>query len=212
MDSPRFDGLSPHLHALAQRGQLRRYPRGTVLIHEGDRGDSLFIVIEGRLRVYGSSAVADREVLYGYCERGDYVGEMGLDGGERSASVMALEASSCVLVQRELLLAYLREAPEFALELLAKVIGRVRQTTANLKSLALNDVYGRLKAALDAAALVQPDGSRFVPGPRTHRDWAAQLGCSREMVSRILKDLERGDYIEMLAGGMRLKRALPARW
>jgi CRP/FNR family cyclic AMP-dependent transcriptional regulator len=212
MDSPGFDGLSPHLRALAQRGQLRRYPRGTVLIHEGDRGDSLFILVEGRLRVYGSSAVADRDVIYGYCEPGDYVGEMSLDGGERSASVAAVEACVCVMVPRELLVDYLREAPEFALELLTKVIRRVRNITVKLKSLALNDVYGRLKAALEAEAKPLPDGSRLVPGQRTHRDWAAQIGCSREMVSRIMKDLERGGYVEAVADGLRLIKPLPGGW
>jgi CRP/FNR family transcriptional regulator, cyclic AMP receptor protein len=204
--------LAPSLQALAARGIQRHFPKSTVLIHEGDRGANLFILLSGRLRVYGSSAVADREVLYGYCEAGDYVGEMGLDGGERSASVLALEASLCVVVQREQLLAHLREQPEFALELLTKVIRRVRQATTSLKSLALNDVYGRLKSVVDTAATVQPDGSRWLAGGRTQRDWAAQLGCSREMVSRVMKDLERGGYVETLSTGLRVLKALPARW
>lgn len=204
--------LPESLRPLAQRGVVRHFPKGAVLIHEGDHGDALFIVLQGRLRVYGSSALADREVLYGFCEAGDYVGEMGLDGGERSASVAATESCHCVMVTRESLLAHLREHPEFALELLTKVIRRVRQTTANLKSLALNDVYGRLKTALEGEAQLQSDGTRFVPGSRTHREWAAQLGCSREMVSRVMKDLERGGYIEPLATGLQLPKALPARW
>jgi CRP/FNR family cyclic AMP-dependent transcriptional regulator len=207
-----FASLPLALRALARRGVQRHFAKGAVLIHEGDRGDSLFILLSGRLRVYGSSAVADREVLYGYCDAGDYVGEMGLDGGERSASVQAVEPCLCVLVHRDALLAHLREAPEFALELLTKVIRRVRQTTASLKSLALNDVYGRLKAALESEAQAQPDGSRLVSGQRTHRDWAAQLGCSREMVSRIMKDLERGGYVEVIDAGLRLLKRLPDRW
>jgi CRP/FNR family transcriptional regulator, cyclic AMP receptor protein len=212
MDDDLFASLPPVLQALAQRGLKRFFPKGAVLIHEGDHGDALFILLHGRLRVYGSSAVADREVLYGYCDPGDYVGEMGLDGGARSASVAASEPSHCVMVTRETLLTHLREHPEFALELLTKVIRRVRQTTASLKSLALNDVYGRLRAALEAEAQPQPDGTRFVPGARTHRDWAAQLGCSREMVSRVMKDLERGGHIELLSGGLRVPKALPQRW
>jgi CRP/FNR family transcriptional regulator, cyclic AMP receptor protein len=89
--------LPESLRPLAQRGIQRRYPRGAVLINEGDRGDTLYILLQGRLRVYGSSAVADREVLYGYCNAGEYVGEMGLDGGERSASVAAVEPCICAL-------------------------------------------------------------------------------------------------------------------
>jgi CRP/FNR family cyclic AMP-dependent transcriptional regulator len=212
MDDDLFAQLPASLQPLARRGVLRHFAKGSVLIHEGDQGDALFILLSGRLRVYGSSAVADREVLYGYCEPGDYVGEMGLDGGDRSASVAAVEACQAVMVTRETLLAHLREHPEFALELLTKVIRRVRQTTASLKSLALNDVYGRLKAVLEVQAQPQPDGTRFIAGNRTHRDWAAQLGCSREMVSRVMKDLERGGYIEPLAAGLRVPRSLPARW
>jgi CRP/FNR family cyclic AMP-dependent transcriptional regulator len=82
-----------------------------------------------------------------------------------------------------------------------------------VKSLALNDVYGRLKAVLEAEAQPQPDGTRLVPGARTHRDWASQLGCSREMVSRVMKDLERGGYVIVLdSGGLLLPKPLPPRW
>lgn len=211
-DDALFASLSPALRALARRGLQRHFPKGTVLIHEGDHGDTLFILLRGRLRVYGSSAVADREVLYGYCEAGDYVGEMGLDGGERSASVQAVEPCLCALVQRDTLLAHLREEPEFALALLTKVIRRVRQTTANLKSLALNDVYGRLRQVLENEAQPLADGSRQVPGQRTHRSWAAQLGCSREMVSRVMKDLERGGYVVPTDAGLLLTKRLPERW
>ncbi len=204
--------LPESLRPLAQRGLQRRYPKGAVLINEGDRGDTLYILLQGRLRVYGSSAVADREVVYGYCNAGEYVGEMGLDGGERSASVAAVEPCICALVHRDALIEHLRTHPEFAMELLTKVIRRVRVATANLKNLALNDVYGRLKTAVDQEAQDQPDGTRWVPGARTHRDWAAQLGCSREMISRVIKDLERGGYIEPMPGGMRVHKLLPARW
>jgi CRP/FNR family transcriptional regulator, cyclic AMP receptor protein len=76
----------------------------------------------------------------------------------------------------------------------------------------LNDVYGRLKTAVDQEAEDQPDGTRWVAGARTHRDWAAQLGCSREMISRVIKDLERGGYLEPMPNGMRVHKSLPARW
>lgn len=204
--------LSPSLRRLAARGQTHRYPKGAVLITEGDQGDALFILLSGRLRVYGSSASQNREVVYGHCEPGDYVGEMGLDGGGRSASVAALAPSWCVRVSRERLLEHLREEPEFALELLNKVIRRARTTTMGMKLLALNDVYGRLRTLLEQQAQPQSDGSRLIQPARTHKEWAAEMGCSREMVSRVLKDLERGGYLESADGGLRLLKNLPARW
>ncbi|MBB5203562.1 CRP/FNR family cyclic AMP-dependent transcriptional regulator [Inhella inkyongensis] len=213
-DCPSLDDapLSTSLKKLAQRGQATRYAKGAVLITEGDVGDTLYLLLSGRLKVYGSSASQDREVVYGHCEPGDYVGEMGLDGGARSASVQALEPSWCVRIGRQALLDHLREEPEFALELLTKVIRRVRSATQGLKQLALNDVYGRLRAQLQQGAKPQSDGSLWIEPARTHKDWAAEIGCSREMVSRVMKDLERGGYLVVEPQGLRLLRPLPLRW
>src|ERR1051325_5419858 len=128
MASGSLDDLPDPLRALVRRGIERRYPKGTLLIHEGDQGSSLFIILSGRLRAYGTNG-AGREFTYGVYGRGEYLGEMSLDGGPRSASVVTLEASVCVMVTRDTLLAHIAEHPDFALELLAKVIRRARAAT-----------------------------------------------------------------------------------
>ncbi|HEX6723523.1 MAG TPA: cyclic nucleotide-binding domain-containing protein, partial [Burkholderiaceae bacterium] len=147
----RFAALSDTVRALAERGSVRNYRKGTVLIEEGDRGDTLYVVLSGRVRVYSSNE-AGREVSYGVYGAGEYLGEMSLDGGPRSASVITLEPTACSVVQREALQAYIAEQPAFAFELLAKLIRRVRAATLSTKQLALNDVYGRLKALLESHA------------------------------------------------------------
>jgi CRP-like cAMP-binding protein len=121
--------MSDDLRELARRGELIRYPKGAVLIQEGSQGDTLYIVLDGRLRVYGSHATNEREITHGTYGPGEYVGEMSLDGGARSASVMATEPTVCSMVTRRTLEVFLAERPVFAFELLAKVIRRARAAT-----------------------------------------------------------------------------------
>ena len=206
----RFAALSDPVRALAERGVVRSYRKGTVLIEEDDRGDTLYIVLSGRVRVYSGNE-AGREVSYGVYGAGEYFGEMSLDGGTRSASVITLEATVCSVVARATLEAYIAEQPAFAFELLAKLIRRVRAATLSTKQLALNDVYGRLKALLEqhAAGGTLP---RTLDERLTHQDMASRIGCSREMVSRLMKDLQRGEYVDHDGSVIRLLRPLPPRW
>lgn len=204
--------LPPTLRALAVRGEHRSFRKGVVLIHEGEQGDNIYVILSGRMRVF-SAGDDGREITYGDYGAGEYMGEMSLDGGPRSASVETLQASRCMVITRQVLTQHLAEHPEFAFELLAKVIRRARVATLNARHLALNDVYGRLKLMLDSSALRQPDGSRLIAERMTHKDMARRLGCSREMVSRQMKDLERGGHIVVGDdGGLVIKGELPARW
>ena len=203
--------MSEALLALIERGETRRYRKGTLLIQEGDFGDTIFIILGGRLRAF-SAGDNDREITYGVYGPGEYMGEMSLDGGPRSASVITLEATTCAVVGKRTLERFLAERPEFAFELLAKVIRRARVATLNARQLALNDVYGRLKALLGALAAPTADGTPPVGERLTHQEMANRLGCSREMVSRLMKDLERGGYVEVQAYQFVLKKALPQRW
>ena len=203
--------MSAGLFALAERGEIRRYRKGTLLIQEGDQGDTIFIILSGRLRVF-SEGENDREITYGVYGPGEYMGEMSLDGGLRSASVITLEASQCAVVSRRTLERFIAERPDFAFELLAKVIRRARVATLNARHLALNDVYGRLKLLLGALAVLQADGTLRVADRLTHQEMANRLGCSREMVSRLMKDLERGGYVSVQDARLVLNKLLPQRW
>lgn len=208
---PDLSCLTESLRALALRGEIRRYRKGAQLIQEGDQGDTLFIVLAGRLRAF-SVGENDREITYGVYGPGEYLGEMSLDGGRRSASVETLEASTCAVVGRATLEAFIGERPQFAFELLAKVIRRARTATLSTRQLALNDVYGRLKLLFDSLAEAQPDGTRVIGERLTHQEMANRLGCSREMVSRLMKDLEKGGFVTVESARIRLVAVLPARW
>lgn len=199
------------LRALARRGDARRVRKGTRLITEGELGDTLYLVAAGRLRAF-SVGGDDREVTYATYGPGEYVGEMSLDGGPRSADVEVVEAGVVVLVTRRTLEAHLADHPQFAFELLAKVIRRARHATLGLRQIALNDVYGRLKAFLEAQAQPGDDGTFTLDPAPSHLEISRVIGCSREMVSRVVKDLETGGYVESGRRHLRLLRPMPAKW
>jgi CRP/FNR family cyclic AMP-dependent transcriptional regulator len=199
------------LRVLAAAGDIRRYRKGTILIHEADQGETLFIVMEGRVKIY-SNDVNGREITLGTIEVGDYFGEMALDGGVRSASVITLETTVCALISRAALLAHIAKEPSFALDVLGKVIRRARSATNAVRNLAFTDVYGRITQLLVALAEPQPDGTALVRERMTQVEIASRVGCSREMVSRILKDLEAGGHIGLRDRKIVLLTKLPARW
>ncbi|MBE0548980.1 MAG: Crp/Fnr family transcriptional regulator [Rubrivivax sp.] len=205
-------GASDALRELASRGVRHSYRKGRLLIEEGDRADTIYIVLSGRVRVYSAHPDNGREITYGTYGAGEYVGEMSLDGGLRSASVETLENTVCAAVARPTLEAFIAERPAFAFELLSKVIRRARSATLTARQLALNDAYGNLKAWLDAEAVTEADGTRWIASRPTHRELAFRIGRSREMVSRLLKDLEEGGYVSVQGQGWRLTKVLPARW
>lgn len=201
-----------HTEALALRGSLRSFRRGTILIQEGDRGDTIFIVRTGRLRAYAADANG-KEITLGIYGAGEYVGEMSLDGGPRSANVETMEATTCAVVTRDALLAYIAEHPDFALEMMARLIRRARLATESTRNLALIDVYGRMARLLEQlAGPPAADGSRTVAQRLTHRQIAGHLACSREMISRLMKDLETGGFVATREQRIVLLKGLPARW
>lgn len=201
------------LRSLAARGVVRSYPKKAVLINEAETGDSLFVLLKGSCKVF-SMDESGRELTYGTIHPGDYFGEMSLDGGPRSASVITLEPSSCAVVSRAAVTEHLSAEPQFAMNLVLQVIRRARAATEAARNMALLDVYGRLVSVLekhDGPSTTHADGSVTLESI-THQEMASRVGASREMVSRLLKDLEKGGYIEMGTKRLVLLKKLPARW
>jgi len=203
--------LRPGLRALALRGAIRSYPKNNVIIHEGESGDLLFVLLQGHVKVFSTDSDG-REITYGNIQAGDYFGEMSLDGGPRSASVMTLEPCVCSAVTRSAVRDHLADEPEFALDLVAQVIGRARAATETARSMALLDVYGRVIRLLESHEGPASEGKPVVIRPITHQDIASRIGASREMVSRLLKDLEKGGYIKLGVKQITLLSKLPQRW
>ena len=198
------------LRAIAAAGGVKRFPANAVIINEGDVADSLYILLSGRVKVYSANE-AGKEVVINTHGAGEYVGEVTLDGGVRSASVMTLEPTTCSVVTGASLRSFIGSHPDFTLHLIRNLIWRLRQSTEAVKGLALLDVYGRIVQLL--GRLARPEGDvRVVTERLTQQDIADRVGASREMVSRIFKDLVAGGYIETKGGRIRILKRPPAAW
>jgi CRP/FNR family cyclic AMP-dependent transcriptional regulator len=198
------------LRAIAATGVVRKFPRNVILINEGEQGDSLFIVLAGRVKVYASNA-AGKEVVIDFHGPGEYVGEMSIDGRARSASVVTVEPTTCAVVSRAQFRDFVRTHPDFAYHLIEKLVERVRRATENVKSLALSDVYGRLVRLVTSLA-VERDGRLVVPEKLTQQDIAERVGASRDMVSKLLKDLVGGGYFAIDDRTITILRKPPPGW
>jgi CRP/FNR family cyclic AMP-dependent transcriptional regulator len=204
------------LREIAARGGVRTYPPNSIIINEGEKADTFFILLSGRVKVYGSDA-AGNQVVYATHGTGEYVGEMTLDGGTRTASVVTLEKTTCAVVSGGELREFITQHPDFALNLIHKLIRRAREATEGIKNLALLDVYGRICVLL--MSLAEPadpksgdGGVQRIREKLTQQDIADRVGSSREMVSRIFKDLVAGGYLAIESGRLTLLRKLPANW
>jgi CRP/FNR family cyclic AMP-dependent transcriptional regulator len=198
------------LKAVGSQGVAHSYPKNTVIVTEGDKTDSLYVILEGRVKAFVSDGEG-HDMLLSTQGPGEYFGEMVLDEGPRSASIMTLEPSRFLVVPKSEFREFLAKNPAFALSLIEKLIGRARALTDSVKSLALMDVYGRVARLLLELA-EEVDGGLVIPQRLTQQDIASRVGASREMVSRILKDLSIGGYLTQSHTSIVLHRKPPERW
>jgi CRP/FNR family cyclic AMP-dependent transcriptional regulator len=198
------------MHDLAPHGAVRSFPKNAVVVNEGDPTDSLYVVLAGRVKAFVSDENG-KEMVVNTIDAGDYFGELVLDGGPRSASVMTLEPCRFFVIPRGDVEGLLGRNQKFARDLIDKLIGKVRSLTTKVLDLALKDVYGRFSRFVDEHA-VEEGGRRVVRERLTQHDIAARIGASREMVSRIVKDLTAGGYISVDAKHITVHKKLPANW
>jgi CRP/FNR family cyclic AMP-dependent transcriptional regulator len=212
---PARDGPFAHLDEtalrdLAPHGVPRSFQKNVVVVHEGDATDSLYVVLSGRVKAFVSDEEG-KEVVVNTIGAGDYFGELVIDGGPRAASIMTLEPCRFYVIPRGDVEGLLERNPVFARHLIDALIAKVRSLTDTVRDLALKDVYGRLVKFLDTHT-VEQDGKRVVPERLTQNDIAARIGASREMVSRIVKDLTAGGYISVESKHISVHKKLPAQW
>lgn len=207
---PPFVLDAAQIRAITAGTASRVFPKNAVILNEGDAADSVYVIVSGAVKFFVSDE-SGKELVLGHAGAGEYFGEIGLDGGGRSVSVMTLEPTRITVIPHGDFQAFLCSNPEFALHIIRKLAARIRALTENVRSLALLDVYGRVaRILLDLA--VERDGRRVVAEKLTHQDIANRVGASREMISRILKDLAAGGYITVERKIITLNRQLPPRW
>ena len=193
---PIFEMLDDEsLNALSRVAKLRRIPRHTVVLHAGDSTDNIYFVLSGALKVQISDEEG-REVILSMLGPGELFGEMGvLDDHPRSATVLAVESSELVVVGQADFKRCLVENPDVSLFIMRNLTKRLRLADRAIESLALLDVYGRVaRLLLEAAETV--DGRKVVTHKLTKQDIAKMVGASREMVSRVMRDLIAQGHVQ----------------
>jgi len=197
---PLFYGLDdPRLEDIARAASARRVPRGTAIVRAGDTTDSLYILVSGSARVLNSDEEG-REVILSILGPGDFFGEMGLiDGGPRSADVVAAEVCDLLVISKADFRRCLEENFEVAMNIMKRLVERLRDADRKIESLALMDVYGRVAKLLLEYSEIE-NGQRVLRRKLTKQDIAKMIGASREMVSRVMKDLEGSGYIHVDEG------------
>jgi CRP/FNR family transcriptional regulator, cyclic AMP receptor protein len=192
------------LHMLTTMVTRRSAPRSTTIMAGGDATDSLYIVLSGRLKVMMSDSDG-KEVILSILGPGEFFGEMGLiDDEPRSASVVTIEPCELLAISKRDFKKTLTDNAEMSMAVMRGLVRRLREADRKIGSLALLDVYGRVaRLLLDMAENV--NGEKVVTKRLPKQDIAKMIGASREMVSRVMKDLQTGGYIEMRGSSIVLR-------
>jgi CRP/FNR family cyclic AMP-dependent transcriptional regulator len=210
-DIPMFEGLQEEdVSALGDKAAIRSSPKNAIVVNEGDRTDSLYVILSGKVKVYLGDE-SGKELILDIKGPGQYFGEMVLDAGPRSATVMTIEPSQFAVISGTDFKNFLLKHPKIALHVITNLIRLTRGLNENVKNLAMLDVYGRVARMLIDLA-VEKDGQRVLPEKFTQKEMANRVGASREMINRILRDLTIGGYIKVESGRITIHKTPPARW
>ena len=192
-------------------GERRTFEAGSVLIREGEASDQLYVLLSGEVKVF-THKPNGREFVYNTLHPGEYFGELALDGHPRSASVCAMSAIECLVIDGEDMRAMASANPDFLFQLVVKVMGLLRHATRILKGVALDDVYTRILAMIEEEA-VRVGDVRHLPKCLTQQEIASRIGASREMVNHIFRDLARGGFVAKdPKHGLVMLKELPKHW
>lgn len=180
----------PTLERLASRVRARRFRRGEVLFHQGDPGDSLFIVASGAVKIVLPSEAGDEAILT-TIRPGEFFGELALlDGAARSATAIALEGTESFVLPRASFRELIDTDPGARDRLLAALATELRRLTRHVEELHFLDMTGRLAARLarlaDEAGEAQSGGEIRLAGPFTQGDLGAMIGATRQSVNKLL--------------------------
>ena len=181
-----------------------RFKRGEAIVEQGKKSNALFIILTGRARVITTDQ-RGREVILATMQPGDYVGEMSLIDNEPHSATVRAEVQTDVLVLGRLEFARcLPENSSMAYAVMKGLVQRLRHADRQIESLALMDVYGRVARALLEFSSPDADGNAVIRDKVSRQDLAKMVGASREMVSRVMKDLEERGLIETRSNGSML--------
>jgi CRP-like cAMP-binding protein len=194
---PLFAALTPSQSAsIADAIVKKRFKRGEVVVEQGKKSDALYIILTGRARVMSADS-RGREVILATLQPGDYIGEMSLiDDEPHSATVRTEVQTDVLMLGREAFSRCLPENSSMSYNIMRGLVQRLRHADRKIESLALMDVYGRVARSLLEFAVDDGAGNLKVREKISRQDLAKMVGASREMVSRVMKDLEERGFVQ----------------
>ena len=195
-----------HLEKVAVK---KSFPKNTILFSKGDETDSLYVIKSGMVK----ALIIDedgKEMILSTQRTGEYFGEMSLiDKEPRSATIMTKELTQMLIIHRDDFLKVFNSNPDMVYDLFKVLLKRLRKSTEKVESLAFKDVYGRIAGLL--TQLAKPVDDKWVINDKlTHREIAHMIGSSREMVSKILKELSTGGYLSTDKKQITIHKQLPS--
>jgi CRP/FNR family transcriptional regulator, cyclic AMP receptor protein len=197
-----FQGLpAEQLSKIGARLRRRIFPAGAHVITAEDPGETVYVVLEGSVKVYVTRSDGT-EVVLAALGGGELIGEMNLaDSLGRSANVITLEETNLLLMDRGTFWASVEELPTMALNLANVLSRRLRMANAHLRSVAAMDVQGRVAAQLLALAREYGEPSSrngtLIPLPLTQSDLAALVGASRVRVNQAIAFFKKRRYLSV---------------
>lgn len=207
---PLLSGLSEkQLELVANSSRVSRYPKGSIVFHEGDPGDFLLVILKGRVKVvlFGDSG---HETTIAILECPNFLGEVALiDRAPRSATVVALEESEFLQIGSSQFLALVKEDPGIAIKVMAHLAKTLRESHEQIRTLSMFDVYGRIVRCLLGMSRDRystEDSRIFVRPKPSHQELARMIGCSRETVSRGMKTLQSTGFVSVVDKGLAIEQ------
>jgi CRP/FNR family cyclic AMP-dependent transcriptional regulator len=208
-----FQGLTEEEYdAICSLSKTKVVKKNTLVFSKGDENHSIYILIEGSVDVFILTE-SGKELILSTLTDGDYFGELSLlDGDPISANIMAI--TDCVLIgiHKDDFFQIMKRNPALMSNVISHLCSKVRELTEKVEGFALMDVYQRFSLLLMELSDLGENGERVVNRTLTHKNIALHIGSSREMVSRIIKDLESGEYISVDNKVITIKKKLPMAW
>jgi CRP/FNR family cyclic AMP-dependent transcriptional regulator len=199
------------IEALEKSSTLRKFRKNTHIIVAGEESHAAYLLLQGSAYAFTDDNEGN-EFIVATFGPGDCFGELGLlDGQTRTANVITTSMCECLVVPRTEIHQQIANEPAVAGAIINGLVERIRGMTEEVSCLALMDVYGRLVRILNSSTQQLEDGGRVVPR-LTHQELAKRVGSSREMISKILKELRIGGYLTIENHQIRILKNLPDRW
>ncbi len=206
-----FEGLEREdLEQLASQVVTQHYPKNTMVVSQGDKSDSLYVIVEGKVDVFLQNEKGKEIIIntMGECES---FGELApLAGIPRQASIITVTDSVMLVISRQIFMDNLLHKPSVSMRIIERLIYLIQELTEEVSSLALDDVYNRVVRILYKHA--DEVGDKLVTEKLTQQDIALRVGATREMVHRILKELKTGGYISIQGKHITIEKKLPPGW